>query len=49
MNYMDKTQAMNANNGGGVRSPAKYSIGNYSMVIGETRYSLRKSILQAAE
>jgi hypothetical protein len=46
---MDKTEAMNANIGGGVHSPVKYFTGNYSMVIAEKRYPLRKSILQAVE
>jgi hypothetical protein len=46
---MDKAHAINANTGGGVRSPAKYFIGNYSMGISEKWYLLRKSILQAVE
>jgi len=46
---MDKIQAMKANTGGCVRSPAKYLIGNYSMGMAETWYPMRKSILQAVE
>jgi hypothetical protein len=47
--YKEKAHVMNANTGGGVRSPAKHFIGNYSMGISEKWYPLRKSILQAVE
>jgi hypothetical protein len=47
--YMDKAHAMNANTGGGVRSPDKYFIGNFAVGIAETWYLLRRSTLHAVE
>lgn len=44
---MAKIHAIEGNTGGDVRSPAKNFIGNYSIRIDETWYSLRKSILKA--